>query len=74
MGEDPGEKIYTQDQMMKAINDCRITERYNAWVVMANMGIPADRIPQVFKDARDIVTNIVNTPPKKTTAAPESGP
>lgn len=73
-GEDQGEPVYTQVQVDKALNDCRITERYNAWIVMANMGIPAERIPQPFKEARDIVTVLVNTPKKGSIESPPAAP
>jgi hypothetical protein len=58
-------KTYTEEELNIQLNNCRIQERFNAWTVMANIGIPAERVPPIYREARDVVINLVNSPAKK---------
>ena len=61
---------FTPDELNVELNNCRIQERFNAWTVMANIGIPAERIPPIYREARDVVINLVNSPKKAEEPAP----
>lgn len=70
------EKTYTQKEVDNIINNVRIDERFMANQLMGNLGIPAERrlSPDgklIYKEAADIIMNILHTPPKKPDESPE---
>ena len=67
MSED---KIYTQEDVNKIINNVRINERYMANQLMGDLGIPSSRRVSpdghlIYPEAATIVMNAILSPPKK---------
>ena len=71
------EKIYTQEDMDRVVNNVRINERYMANQLMGDLGIPAAnrRSPDghpIYAEAAQIVMNAILAPPKKPEPTPPS--
>lgn len=56
---------YSQKDIDEMINKVRIEERYIANKVMGDFGIPASNRPPVYREAGDIIMNMILAPPKK---------
>ena len=73
------EKIYTQEDMDRVVNNVRINERYMANQLMGDLGVPAAnrRSPDghpIYTEAAQIVMNaILAPPPKKPEPIPDPG-
>lgn len=59
----PEEKKYTLAEVNDIAKHVRDTERYIAWTTMADIGIPAERIPKIYRDAQMNVLNAVMNSP-----------
>lgn len=62
---------YTTEQVNDIINDFLEKERYVAWVTMANLGIPEEKIPAIYRNASAKVTAAVLKTPVPHLPVPE---
>lgn len=56
---------YSQADLDEMINKVRIEERYIANKVMGDFGIPVTQRPPIYKEAGEIIMNMILAPPKK---------
>lgn len=74
------DRIYTQEDMDRVVNNVRINERYMANQLMGDLGIPVERRRSpdghpIYAEAAQIVMNAILTPPpKKPEPKSDAGP